>query len=78
MCKEIVAMAKERSYFARRLQELRKAKGYSQYRVAKLANLTAQAIADIEGGNRNDPRWSTVQAIARVFEVDTNHFCEPE
>jgi transcriptional regulator with XRE-family HTH domain len=71
-------MAKRVSYFAQRLRELREAKGYSQYRVAQLANLTSQAISDLEEGNRSDPRWSTVQALARVFGVNTDEFRKPE
>ena len=51
-----------------KLADIRKAKGLSQRRLAKLSGVGHITIARIETGGC-DPRLSTVQALAKALEV---------
>ncbi len=50
------------------IRRIRTAKKYSQPRLADAAGLSLPAIKNLEGA-KNEPRMSTVQAIARALEV---------
>jgi transcriptional regulator with XRE-family HTH domain len=63
--------------FARKLTELREAKGLSKYRLAELAGLTHQAMSLLESGQR-EPNWQTVQRLALALGVDCTAFTDPE
>jgi len=63
--------------FARKLAELREAKGLSKYRLAELAGLTHQAMSLLESG-KSEPTWATVQKLALALGVDCTAFTDPE
>jgi transcriptional regulator with XRE-family HTH domain len=52
-----------------RLRQLRKAAGMTQQALAVKAGLSVTAIVHIEGGRIDDPRGSTLKAIARALGV---------
>lgn len=52
-----------------RIRQLRTAKGLSQEKVARAANLGLSHIARIEQGVIADPSWTTVLAIAHALGV---------
>ena len=51
------------------LQRLREAKGWSRETLAHHAGLSFAAIAQLETCRRQDPRLSTLVALARALEV---------
>jgi DNA-binding XRE family transcriptional regulator len=59
--------------FASRLRELRAAAGITQYALAKQANLTPQAIYQLEAG-RCQPRWDTVLNLATALGATPDDF----
>ena len=62
--------------FSDKLTELRTAAGLSQGDLARRVGLTRQAISSLEA-DRNVPTWETVQLLARVLEVSTDTFVDP-
>jgi transcriptional regulator with XRE-family HTH domain len=62
----------------RRLAELRKAAGLSQWELAKRTDLTPRTISHIET-NRRGMRAATAQRIARALGITTDELLgEPE
>ena len=51
------------------LKKLRRRKGYSLERVARLANLSLSTIVKIENGVNKNPTIETLTKIAKVLEV---------
>ncbi len=52
-----------------RIRELRTAAGMSQQALAMAAGLSMSVVSQLEQGYRDDPRISTVAAIARALGV---------
>jgi transcriptional regulator with XRE-family HTH domain len=63
----------EADTFAGRLQELREAKGLSQYELARRTGLSKQTLSKLEMGDR-DPSWTTVRLLAHVLGVSVTAF----
>jgi len=61
--------------FPGRLKELRQAAGLTQSRLAELAGLSKNGIAQLEQGSR-DPAWATVFALAQALRVSTDAFTQ--
>jgi transcriptional regulator with XRE-family HTH domain len=61
--------------FAQKLQALREKAGISQYELAKRAAISKQEISRLELGQR-EPRWATVQALAKALGVTCEEFGE--
>lgn len=57
----------------RKIQELREAKGYSQERLAYLADMDRVSIGYIEQGRRT-PKISTLYKLAKCLNVDVADF----
>lgn len=57
-----------REEIGRRIQEHRRARGWSQQRLAMEAGLSISAVAKLERG-RSYPSVPTVRALAAAFEV---------
>lgn len=55
-----------------RLRGLRERSGLSPYALARKAGLAPQVYYRIESGERPDPRWSSVCAIADALGVATD------
>jgi transcriptional regulator with XRE-family HTH domain len=53
---------------ARAIRELRTKRGLSQEQLAHRADLTTSAVSAIEG-ERSNPQWATVKAIAAALDV---------
>jgi len=51
------------------LKKLRRKKGYSLEKVARLANLSLSTIVKIENGVNKNPTIETLTKIAKVLEV---------
>jgi transcriptional regulator with XRE-family HTH domain len=54
---------------ATRLKRLREAAGLTQQELAARAGLSISAVTQTEGGQKKDPRLSTVIALAKVLGV---------
>jgi transcriptional regulator with XRE-family HTH domain len=52
-----------------RVRQLREAAGMSQQALAVAAGLSMSVVAQLEQGQREDPRISTVAALARALGV---------
>jgi transcriptional regulator with XRE-family HTH domain len=52
-----------------RVRRLREARGWSQQALAQAAGLSITVVALIEQGKREDPKLSTVAALARALGV---------
>jgi transcriptional regulator with XRE-family HTH domain len=55
--------------FAERLQAMKKARGWTSYRLAQLAGVTPQAVAKLEKPGC-DPKLSTLVKLAGAFGVE--------
>ncbi len=62
---------------AARLRQLRQQAGLSAYALAQRAGLGYAVYCRIEAGERPDPRWSSIQAIARGLGVSTEVLRDP-
>jgi len=60
-----------------RIQEIRKAKGFSQEEIGFRIDMDRVSIGYIEQGRRA-PKLSTLYALAQVFEIDVKSFFESE
>ena len=60
------------SNIASNLRKLRKAKGLSQERLARLANVANNTIVKIEAGKNKNPTLDTLKKIAKVLEVSVD------
>jgi HTH-type transcriptional regulator, competence development regulator len=54
------------------LRKLRKERGLSQEKLARLANLSNNTIINIERGENNNPTSATLKKIARALNVSTD------
>jgi transcriptional regulator with XRE-family HTH domain len=63
--------------FAERLRQLREAAGFSQVELAQRAMMHPQAVVKLERGE-NNPRWETVQALAKALGVNCLAFSDEE
>jgi len=57
------------SNIANNLRKLRKAKGLSQERLARLANVANNTIVKIEAGKNKNPTLDTLRKIAKTLKV---------
>ena len=57
------------STIGKNIKRLRQAKGISQDRLSKLADLSLQTIVKIELDDKPNPTIDTVQKIAKAFDV---------
>ena len=57
------------SAIGKNIKRLRQAKGISQDKLSKLADLSLQTIVKMELDNKPNPTIETVQKIARAFGV---------
>ncbi len=60
------------SIFARRLKELRQRYGLGQAQVARMANVTKNAISTYENGTRQ-PSFETLIRLAVIYRVSTDY-----
>ena len=60
------------SNIARKLRKLRKSKGLSQEKLARLADVANNTIIKIEAGKNKNPTLSTLKKIAKTFEVNVD------
>ena len=57
----------------RKIQELREAKGYSQEKLAYIADMDRVSIGNIEQGRRT-PKLSTLHKLAKCLDVSVADF----
>lgn len=57
------------SNIAQNLKKLREAKGLSQEKLARLADVANNTIVKIESGKNSNPTLDTVKKIAEVLDV---------
>ena len=62
-------MSKQEYPFSKNLKKLRQAKGLSQDRLAKLADVTNNTIIKIEQGENITPTLATLKKIAKALGV---------
>ena len=60
------------SNIAKNLRKLREAKGLSQERLARLADVANNTIVKIEAGKNKNPTLKTLKKIARVLGVSVD------
>jgi len=60
------------SNIASNLRKLRKTKGLSQERLARLANVANNTIVKIEAGKNKNPTLTTLKKIAKALEVSVD------
>jgi transcriptional regulator with XRE-family HTH domain len=63
---------------AQNVVRLRTDAGMSQQSLATAAGLSVSIVAQIEQGKRNDPRASTILALAKALNVQCNDLISPE
>lgn len=62
-------MSKQEYSLAKNLKRLRKIKGLSQDRLAKLADVANNTIIKIEQGENTNPTLDTLNKIAKALEI---------
>lgn len=55
--------------FAKRIRELRRKKGLSQEKLARLANVSFITVVKIESGESKHPTIQTMAGIAKALEI---------
>jgi transcriptional regulator with XRE-family HTH domain len=55
---------------AKMVKQLREQKGWSQERLARIADISNNTITNIEVGNQLNPTIETLKKIAKALEVD--------
>jgi len=55
-----------------RIRELRKKYGYTQQKLAELAELDYKHIQKLEGKNPTNPRLDTLEKIAKAFRISVS------
>jgi len=60
------------SNITKNLRKLRKAKGLSQEKVARLADVVNNTIIKIEAGKNQNPTLDTLKKIAKALEVSVD------
>ena len=58
-----------KSTIAKNIRKLRRAKGISQDRLSKLADLSLNSVVNIEVGNNPNPTIETLDKIAKALGV---------
>lgn len=70
-------MAKDvKASYAKRLRELRKEYGYTQQKVAELADVEYKHIQKLEGKKPCDVKLSTIEKIAGAFDMSISEFLD--
>jgi transcriptional regulator with XRE-family HTH domain len=62
--------------FSKRIRELRKKKGLSQEKLARLANVSFTTIVKIESGESKHPTIQTMAGIAKALDVSLDDLSE--
>lgn len=62
--------------YARRLRQLRKKHGYTQQKVAELANVEYKHIQRLESKKPCDVKLSTLEKIAKAFNISLSEFLD--
>ena len=62
--------------YARRLRQLRKKRGYTQQKVAELANVEYKHIQRLESKKPCDVKLSTLEKIAKAFNIPLSEFLD--
>ncbi len=60
------------SNITKNLRKLRKAKGFSQEKLARLTDVANNTIVKIEAGKNQNPTLNTLRKIAKVLEVSVD------
>lgn len=60
------------------IKRIRIAKGFSAYKLAKIANVAQSTISQIEGGNRQSLNSETLNKIADALQVTPNELLSME
>ena len=55
---------------AKMVKQLREQKGWSQEKLARIADISNNTITNIEVGNQLNPTIETLKKIAKALEVD--------
>jgi transcriptional regulator with XRE-family HTH domain len=71
-------MALEPGLIGRRVKDLREAAKMTQQDLAVKAGLNAGVLASIEQGKTNDPRASTLRALAKALGVSIDRLAGEE
>jgi transcriptional regulator with XRE-family HTH domain len=66
-------MANEQMRMGERVKQLRSAAGLTQQGLAVAAGLSMSVVSQIEQGTNEDPRLSTLAALARTFGVSLDN-----
>lgn len=61
---------------AKRIRELRKRKGLSQEKLARLANISYNTIVKIESGESKNPTFQTMAGIAKALSISLDVLAE--
>jgi transcriptional regulator with XRE-family HTH domain len=61
---------------AKTLKSLREAKGLSQEKLARLADVANNTIIKIEAGKNHNPTLGTIKNIAKVLEVSVDELIQ--
>lgn len=69
-------MSKQDYPLANNLKKLRKKKGFSQDRFAKLADVANNTIIKIEQGENENPTLKTLKKIAKALEVSVDELIQ--
>jgi len=62
------------SNITKNLRKLRKAKGLSQEKLARLADVANNTIIKVEAGENQNPTLDTLKKIAKALEVSVDEF----
>ncbi len=60
------------SNITKNLRKLRKTKGFSQEKLARLADVSNNTIIKIEAGKNQNPTLDTLKKIAKVLDVSVD------
>ena len=64
------------SNISKNLRRMREAKGLSQEKLARLADVANNTIIRIEGGKNQNPTLDTLKKIAKALEVSVNELIQ--
>ena len=59
---------------AKNIERLRKAKGLSQERLARSADVANNTLIKMESGENQNPTLDTLKKVAKALEVSVNKF----
>jgi len=60
------------SNISKNLKKLREAKGLSQEKLARLADVANNTIIKIEGGKNQNPTLETLKKVAKALEISVD------